>query len=61
MLLCSNCHDRIDLSESVFTVEYLKEIKRKHINEFKDLVDSFTMLIGNNSKAYPNNLKRLYI
>ena len=35
MLVCQNCHAKIDADTEKYTVEYLKEIKRNHIRKMK--------------------------
>lgn len=39
MVVCLNCHKKIDADTETYTVEKLKEIKKKHINKMKFIND----------------------
>ncbi|MHC5229203.1 hypothetical protein ACYSNW_13050 [Enterococcus sp. LJL99] len=61
IVVCGNCHDEIDKGDiQEYSVEYLKKLKTKHENKMKDIMETFTVTVGNHDYTAPQNLNAYY-
>lgn len=61
ILVCGNCHDVIDKGDpTIYTVDYVQQIKDKHERKIKNTMDTFYVTVGNGEYKKAKNLYSYY-